>query len=818
MSSFARTTRLTAVGLVAVVTLVAGDVSAQLLPPKSSTRVARPQGTLRAVAAAPVRVNLMTTRVYSNTYTYPGGKIVLLGTAEKYFLTDGTQWSSSMSGYVSHWAQLVRVEVSGTTIRYVLSAPEVGLLYEQSDYNGGLHTAKGSLGAAGPLVIEAQAGSATALLRGAARVVSNDPPSPVDPLFNAYSAVVGSVVPFEMVYTLASGTWQPDTFTRTFSYSGTGFVDFANPISTPRPLELTISGPSRVPDEFSTQYGALVRYDSGATRDESFAAAWTVAPAPLASVTDGFLTVGTLPTAETTLTLQATYVQGADSVVQEKLIRCLADDPAEKPRSWPMFQANARHTGYLPVSLVPESFRLRWQKELAGSFALNPVAAGEGKVFATLQVYFTDTTHLFALRSSDGETLWTQGFGSVFSVNPPSYAYGNVYVQTGNHSDDTWLRAFDGDTGAPIFKKPHSAQWEHYFAPTMYDGKAYINGGGYGGMYSFDAYSGQQLWYTTLPQYDSWTPAVDGDKAFAYVGEYTPGLYVKDRLLGVPANYFVPDPNFDWGGWSMNLAPVIGGHDDVIAIQAGRLISFDPTVGAIRWELQGAFTGQPSVAKDRIYAIDGGQLVVLDELTHVLLWSWQAPSGSLTGPMIVTDTHLLASTEQAVYAVDLTSHQSVWSFPVGGSLALADDTLYVAPANGGPLTAISTSSASQFFTVEPCRIVDTRGTSGVPVGGPALQAGVSRTVQIAGNCGVSPTARAVSLNVTVTQPGAGGGLSLYPAGSLPVSQWLVAYPAGRTRSNNTLLSLGSGGGLTAIADQATGTSAHLLIDVTGYFE
>lgn len=767
--------------------------------------------------AIPVTIDRMTTEA-SGSYT-PGGTMTLLGSADVYSLSDGSSWTSGAGSYHSHWSQFVRVEVDGTTIRYVLSPPEVGLLYEQTDYDAGDHSSQGTLGAAGSLVIEATAGSTTAVLRGEALVVSNDATWYGEPRFNYFSAIVGSVVPFEIVYTIQGATWQADTLTRSFNYSEAGRVDFAHPISTPRAVALTISGSSRIPDESTTSFRATLRYENDVTRDATATASWSVEPSSVASVAGGVLTVGTLATAEETLTLRAALVEGSASLLAEKAIRCLADDPAEKLGSWPMFQANARHTGYVPVSLVPGTFRLEWRKELSG-LPLNPVAAGEGKVFATVVTYFNDTTHLFALRSADGAVLWSKRFTGeapgIFSVNPPSFAYGNVYVQTGDHGADTWLHAFEGTTGDPVFRAPHEAQWERYYAPTLYDGKAYVNGGYYGGMYAFDAYSGDRLWYASLPQYDQWTPAVDRDRVYAYVGEYAPGLYVKDRLTGVPAPNFVPDPNFEWNGWSMNLAPVIGAHGDIVAIHDGRLVSFDPSSGSIRWEMQSGFAGQPSIANDRIYAIDGGQLVVLDEVTHAELWSWMPPSGALAGSMIVTNTHLLASTADATFAVDLASHRSVWSYPLAGHLALADGMLFIA-SSGGSLTAISTSNQLSYYAVPPCRVVDTRLASGVPIGGPALQGGEARDLHIAGNCAIPPTARAVALNITVTEPGATGHVRLYPGGSPPTTS-TINYSPGQTRANNAIAPLSAAGNLTAYASQPAGTRVHLVIDVSGYFE
>lgn len=637
-----------------------------------------------------VTIDRMTTRgswYGAATYT-PGGTLLLLGSADTYFLSDDSSWQSGAGGYYGYSTRLDRVEVSGNTIRYHLLPPPT-FLYQQTDYAGGDHSAQGTLATAGPLVMEAIAGSPTAIMRGNALIVANDATWYGEPRFNFYSSIVGSVVPFEQAYTLQGGqTWLADTFTHSFNYTNRGHVDFADPVSVPAAVELKVHGVAQVPDDSTVQYTARVRYENGVVRDVTAEAGWEVEPATFATIQDGLLTTtAVLPRRQIRLTIRATYAAGDADLAAQKMVVCTANHAVDGRGRWPMYQANARHTGHLPISLEPALFAQRWQRDVGGALALNPPVGGDGKVFVTLRTYFDDVPSLFALDAASGQTLWSKSFGHVFSVNPPSYAYGTVYVQTGNHGSDTWLRAYDADSGEFVFQSPHSAQWERYLAPTIDDGKVYVNGGYYGGMYGFDAFSGSSMWFLVLPQYDQWTPAVSGGLAYAYVGSYQPGLYVADRASGALVA-FIPDPNFDWSGGSMTLAPVIGDRDDVIVAHDGRLVSFDVAGRAIRWELARNFQSQPSVAKERIYAVDGGHLVVLDELTGATLWSWQPVEGSLTGPMIVTNTHVLASTATRVYAIDLRTRQSVWSLPVAGHLALADGTLYVASSNG-ILTAIA---------------------------------------------------------------------------------------------------------------------------------
>ena len=397
-------------------------------------------------------------------------------------------------------------------------------------------------------------------------------------------------------------------------------------------------------------------------------------------------------------------------------------------QTWPMFQGNPAHTGYLPMSLQPGQFNVRWTKNLGaipgGPVPVNPVAAGDGRVYATLRIFHDDVTQLFALRTSDGATLWTRKFENEPKVNPPSYVNGRVYVQTGNHSSDSWLWALDGFSGTTIFQSPVSEQWPRHYAPTVYNGKVYVNGGYFGGMYGFNGSNGEQLWFTELPQDDEWTPAVDATRAYAYLGGGAPGLYIKKLVDGTAWTYgFIPDPDFESRIWDMSLAPVIGAHG-ILAIHDGRLISFNPSAGTIGWQLQENFTGQPSVAGGRIYAVNNGGLSVYDEASHSLLWSWTPPSGAITQPMIVTDTHVLASTRDAVYAIDRTTHESLWTFaaPDGyGQLAIADGKLLVATYDG-KLTAISLSSSAKPTSISPNTGPSIGGTP-VTITGTGFQAG-----------------------------------------------------------------------------------------------
>ena len=121
-----------------------------------------------------------------------------------------------------------------------------------------------------------------------------------------------------------------------------------------------------------------------------------------------------------------------------------------------------------------------------------------------------------------------------------------------------------------------------------------------------------------------------------------------------------------------------------------------------------------------------------------------------------------------------------------------------------------------FYALPPCRLADTRGASGVPIGGPALgRRAPVRTFNVRELCGLPGNAIAISYNVTVTGPTSAGDLRLFPGGSTSPAS-VINYVSGQTRANNGIVPLAADGTLGVQCDQASGTT-HLILDVNGYF-
>ena len=123
----------------------------------------------------------------------------------------------------------------------------------------------------------------------------------------------------------------------------------------------------------------------------------------------------------------------------------------------------------------------------------------------------------------------------------------------------------------------------------------------------------------------------------------------------------------------------------------------------------------------------------------------------------------------------------------------------------------------RFHTVTPCRVIDTRGTAGVPIGGPALANGATRTFVLTGRCGIPAGTRAVAANITVVSPTRAGDLRLFPTGGTGNTSSLN-FRAVQTRANNAVVSLDASGQLSVTCAMGAAGSTHFLLDVIGYFQ
>jgi hypothetical protein len=152
--------------------------------------------------------------------------------------------------------------------------------------------------------------------------------------------------------------------------------------------------------------------------------------------------------------------------------------------------------------------------------------------------------------------------------------------------------------------------------------------------------------------------------------------------------------------------------------------------------------------------------------------------------------------------------------PAFASLSAAD---FEVVERGWKPTVSVVTGPSDFYTLTPCRLLDTRLATG-PYGGPSVPAGSDRVVAAEGRCGIPAGAKAVSLNAIAVTPPSAGHLRFFPGDGTAPNASALNFAAGQTRANNAIVMLASSGSGTFAIRNAAPESVNVVIDVNGYFK
>ncbi|HXY42381.1 MAG TPA: kelch repeat-containing protein [Vicinamibacteria bacterium] len=257
--------------------------------------------------------------------------------------------------------------------------------------------------------------------------------------------------------------------------------------------------------------------------------------------------------------------------------------------------------------------------------------------------------------------------------------------------------------------------------------------------------------------------------------------------------------------WTGSKMIVWGGTDASVSHLATGGV-FDPATNA--WAAT-TTTGAPSGRMEHTAVWSGSRMVV-----------WGGYDGSqnvITGGIYDPATDTWTPTPTASTPPPRANHTAVWTglkMIVWGSSAWPNTGSVYSDA-----ALVPPPTSTQFFAVTPCRVADTRNTTG-PSGGPALVANAGRSFPVAGLCGVPSSARAVALNVTVVDQTDLGDLRIYPDGNTVPLASTINFTPGKVRANNAVIPLGRYGWIAVQCDMPTGSTGqtHFLFDVTGYFQ
>ncbi|MGI8643546.1 MAG: PQQ-binding-like beta-propeller repeat protein [Thermomicrobiales bacterium] len=359
-----------------------------------------------------------------------------------------------------------------------------------------------------------------------------------------------------------------------------------------------------------------------------------------------------------------------------------------------------------------------WQVRLDGTAYATPAVANgmlyvgitthhviRGSVVGTPDPLTTDLGYVVAFNAATGTEEWRQETrGS--EASSPAIVDGSLFIG----STDGGMYAFDAETGDPLWQSGaailNDAFWErneNEFAPLASSTPAAGDGvvviaSSLGTVHALDSDTGETLWSAPMPAGSLGMPVVSED------------------LILVAVDGVDPSPGGD-------VATPVGELGSASAESAAMLIALDTSSGAIRWTSYYWPTDHISpaaVSDDRIYTLEGNarasKVRALGTSDGEELWSHQLNSGPVEPPTVVNGVVYVGGGAGYVYAFDEVTGQEQWKVRIGGSVAspiwAVNDLLYLHSGTERSIYALGDFSAAA-GTPGATPPVD-EGVSGIP--------------------------------------------------------------------------------------------------------
>ena len=219
-----------------------------------------------------------------------------------------------------------------------------------------------------------------------------------------------------------------------------------------------------------------------------------------------------------------------------------------------------------------------------------------------------------------------------------------------------------------------------------------------GRFYAFDAETGRNLWSATLGQITSHAQPASVNSKAVYVTNSNK-LFALDRKTG----------RLIWANELSGIASSDTSADEthvMVGLESGKLATFDSKTGKEKWNIQTneKVSSRPIMAGKVVAFGSEDRKVYLSNIERPQLYWRFAATGPILAPLGAhgVRTLLIPSTDKNLYAVDLFTGETRWTFGSGAALTqepiVARDDIYIVN-DEGLLLAIDATTGESRWTI-----------------------------------------------------------------------------------------------------------------------
>lgn len=358
---------------------------------------------------------------------------------------------------------------------------------------------------------------------------------------------------------------------------------------------------------------------------------------------------------------------------------------------WTNPNGNATQNAYVPASFAPAAFTRRWQKPEStdSTLGLTVPVIENGRLFSLRSS--STQREIVAMSEFSGEELWRYQLDASANYDKPATGNGKVSVRM-NEPSGTYLLTFDQATGRLISKTPLGGP-SVAAIPTVLGETVYVARRHF--VEKVNTATGTSIWNNGGLPFggELWTVVADASRVYTVQNDLVLELDAADGSVLSS----LQDPDI-LASFSNGPAIVLGGRT-VLLSSGYQLFAFDFQARTPLWKVRSTVLGPPVLANGMVYTMTNDSpnfaltLEARSAATGVLQWKSSPMDGSnydwSNGRLIVAANLAFASIEDQTVAFDLATHAIVWSYPLGGKMALSDrGVLYIA-GRGGKMVAIN---------------------------------------------------------------------------------------------------------------------------------
>ena len=334
---------------------------------------------------------------------------------------------------------------------------------------------------------------------------------------------------------------------------------------------------------------------------------------------------------------------------------------------WSTYRGDAGRSGFVDAVLDPLVFREQWAREPFFDQLVHPATTGDGALFLATR-RGGSPQQIVRVDQETGAVEASVTLPHAVKLEQPTFDDGQLSILSTGRWDSSFVTLLNAESLAPGDGTFYESELGRWAAPLVTGTRILL--GASGGLRGFDRRTSAELFFVATAAGEEWTPSLGSD-GLVYAGGG--GVLAID-----PADGEVVTRLTD-ARLSAPTTPALMGADRLVTIADGRLAAVELPALRVSWEKMGDYRGMAAVGNGAVFAARGNEVVALRASDGALLWQW-APPGGQGSPdavsLLLTRNILFAGVREeagsgATYAIDVASGLPIWSYPMGGHLALS---------------------------------------------------------------------------------------------------------------------------------------------------